>query len=289
MPNESISFAIARQSFVDFLKAQKRASATILAYGNDIAQLESFLKQKGVTQVKAVNQALLDEFKSDLEKKNYTAKSISRKINSLKTFFRSLKDKGLIQVDPATSVSHPKYEIKPPKILSKIEYRALRDACREDVRVSAIVELMLQTGVRIGEVANLELQDFKGDNLFIKAYESHSERTIPLNKSARSALERYLVQRPKEIKEKKIFVTKTGRQFLVRNIRSAIERYFHQAEIKNAKVNDLRNTWIFYQLESGVSVATIAKLAGHKRVSTTEKYLELIGNKKEQAAKLEEL
>ena len=71
--------------------------------------------------------------------------------------------------------------------------------------------------------------------------------------------------------------------------RSAIERYFTQAGIKNAKVNDLRHTWIYYQLEAGVSVATIAKLAGHKRVSTTEKYLELIGNKKDQTTKLEEL
>lgn len=289
MPDKALNIALARQNFVDFLRAQKRASATILAYGNDIAQLEEFLAKKGVIQVQAVNQALLDEFKADLNRKNYTAKSISRKINSIKTFFRFLKDKNFIENDPAASVIHPKYEIKPPRILSKIEYRALRDVCREDARISAIIELMLQTGIRIGEVANLELTDFKNEAIIIKPYESHSERIIPLNKSAKLALEKYLSQRPKDIKEKKVFVTKTGRQFLVRNIRSAIERYFNQAEIKNSKVNDLRNTWIFYQLESGVSVATIAKLAGHKRVSTTEKYLELIGDKKEQAAKLEEL
>lgn len=284
-----ITVTSARDKFIGSLAGQKRASATILAYGNDLAQLDSFLKEKGVTQITAINQNLLDEFKSQLDKKGYTAKSVSRKINSIKTFFRFLKNQNLIENDPAASVSHPKYEIKPPRILSKIEYRALRDACRDDARISAIVELMLQTGIRIGELANLRIEDYRDEFLYIRPYESHTERSIPLNKSAKAALEKYLVQRPKNIREKAIFVTKTGRPFLVRNIRSAIERYFEQAEIKNTKVNDLRHTWIYYQLEAGVSVAAIAKLAGHKRVSTTEKYLELIGNKKDQTAKLEEL
>lgn len=285
----SVTITSAQEKFGQFLAGQKRASATILAYGNDIAQLELFLKGKGISQVSAVNQTLLDQFKANLDKNGYTAKSISRKINSIKTFFRFLKSQKIIENDPATSVSHPKYEIKPPRILSKIEYRSLRDACRDDIRISAIVELMLQTGIRIGELANLKIEDYKDGGLYIRPYESHEARTIPLNKSAKNALEKYLSQRPQNIKEKSIFVTKTGRPFLVRNIRSAIERYFTQGEIKNAKVNDLRHTWIYYQLEAGVSVAAIAKLAGHKRVSTTEKYLELIDNKKDQTAKLEEL
>jgi len=285
----NLTVSSARENFIQFLKGQKKASATILAYGNDIAQLASFLEKKSVAQVSAVNLELLDGFKADLDKNGYTAKSISRKINSLKTFFRYLKNQKMVESDPAASVIHPKYEVKPPRIFSKIEYRALRDVCREDARIAAIIELMLQTGIRIGELANLKLEDYKDSGLFIKAFESHGERMIPLNKSAKLALEKYLAQRPKNIKEKAIFVTKTGRPFLVRNIRSTIERYFKEAEIKNAKVNDLRHTWIFYQLEAGVSVAAISKLAGHKRVSTTEKYLELIGNKKEQTAKLEEL
>lgn len=289
MSGKLTSITSAREKFSDFLKAQKRASATILAYTNDIAQLETFLTGKGVSQATAVNLDLLEGFKSHLEKEGYTAKSISRKINSIKTFFRFLKSEGTTETDPAASVAHPKYEVKPPRILSKVEYRALRDACRNDARISAIVELMLQTGIRISEAANLKLEDYKNDSLYIRPYESHAGRTIPLNKAAKGALERYLDQRSDNIREKTIFVTKTGRPFLVRNIRSAIERYFEQAGIKNAKVNDLRHTWVYFQLEAGVSVSTIAKLAGHKRVSTTEKYLELIGNKKEPAAKLEEL
>jgi len=274
--------------FTEFLKNQKRASATILAYGNDITQLTTFLNKRGVSVASAVNSPLLEEFKADLEKKGYTAKSVSRKINSLKTFFRFLKNEGAIDNDPASSVSHPKYEVKPPRILSKLEYRALRDACRSDARVSAIVELMLQTGVRIGEVANLSLEDNRGTGIFIKPFESHQSRIIPLNKAAKEALGRYLTERPKA-KEKAIFVTKTGHPFLIRNIRSSIERYFEMAGIKDAKVNDLRHTWVFHHLAAGTPLVTISKLAGHKRLSTTEKYLKLITEKKESSVRLEEL
>jgi len=286
--NKIISLKEASVKFAEFLKNQKRASATILAYTNDIAQMTKFLEEKRVSVVNAVNSSLLDEFKTQLGKNGYTAKSISRKINSIKTFFKFLKKEGLIENDPAIPVAHPKYEIKPPRILSKLEYRALRDACRGDTRISAIIELMLQTGVRIGEVANLTLEDYKRDEIYIKAFESHEQRTIPLNKAAKDALEKYLTERPR-VKEKTIFITKTGRPFLIRNIRSSIERYFEIAEIKNAKVNDLRHTWVYHHLAAGTPLVVVSKLAGHKRISTTEKYLKLLGEKKEEAIKLEEL
>jgi len=283
-----ITLIDASTKFAEFLKGQKRASATILAYTNDIAQLVKFLKEKGISTITSVTPQLLEEFKSDLENKGYTAKSISRKINSIKTFFRFLKSEGLIENDPAASVSHPKYEVKPPRVLSKLEYRALRDACRGDARISAIVELMLQTGIRIGEVANLQIEDIKENEIFIRPFESHEGRNIPLNKAAKEALERYLKERP-NVKEKTVFITKTGKPFLIRNIRSSIERYFELAGIKDAKVNDLRHTWVYHHLAAGTPLVTISRLAGHKRLSTTEKYLKLISEKKESSVKLEEL
>lgn len=283
-----IAFKEAINKFLDFLKKQKRASATILAYKNDIGQMTDFLSDKKITSVLEINQTHLDDFKESLAKKGYTPKSVSRKINSFKTFFRFLKGEGNIEQDPAALVSHPKFEIKPPRILSKLEYRALRDSCRGDIRVSAIVELMLQTGVRIGEVANLQTDNYNGNEIYIKPFESHDGRTIPLNKAAKEALDKYLLQRPK-VKEKAIFVTKSGRPFLIRNIRSSIERYFEAADIKDARVNDLRHTWVYHHLAAGTPLVTISKLAGHKRLSTTEKYLKMIGDKKENNLKLEEL
>lgn len=274
--------------FIENLKNNKKATSTILAYGKDIDQLNEFLAKKSVSKLSEIQSDLLEQFKTDLLGNSYTPKSVSRKINSIKTLFRFAKAENYLDSNPATSISHPKYQVAPPRILTKIEYRALRDACRTDTRIAAIVELMLQTGIRIGEVSNLQLEDIKGDQLYIRPYESHSERTVPLNKAAKQSLDHYLSIRPQS-KSKALFITKTGRPLLTRNIRTAIDRYFKLAGIEDAKVNDLRHTFIAHHLASGTSPLVMSQLAGHKRLSTTEKYLQLIKSESSGNVKLDEL
>jgi site-specific recombinase XerD len=278
----------AHQKFLDFLRSKKRASATIVAYGKDINQVLTFAQHLGKTEIDQITQEEIEAFLKKLQADGYTPKSISRKINSIKTFYRFMKANGMIQADPSVNITHPKYEIKPPRILSKLEYRALRDAARDDIRMSAIIELLLQTGIRIGELANILVNDIKETTLVIRPQEGHAEREIPLNKAVMNALNRYLSIRPKT-DDKALFITKTGHPLLIRNIRTAIDRYFRLAGIKDAKVNDLRHTWIAYQLMSGANVVLVSKLSGHKRLSTTEKYLELIKGTSEEPIKLGEL
>lgn len=284
----------AHKKFVEHLKGKSRSTYTVLAYGKDIEQLVDFLSQLNRTHVQHVGTKDLKSFIQKLEKDNYTPKSISRKINSTKTFFRFLKINEFITDDPALLLEHPKLENKPPRILSKLEYRALRDAARNDIRIGAIVEILLQTGIRIGELANLRIEDVKNSSgtrtgeLYIRPYQSQPERTVPLNKAAESALKKYLEARP-QTKEERIFVTKTGRPLLIRNIRTSIARYFRIAGIKEAKVNDLRHTFVAHHLMSGTSLVIVSKLAGHKRVATTEKYLDFLKGQNSQPVKLDEL
>src|SRR3989304_9070977 len=150
----------AHQKFVDHLKSQSRSSATILAYGKDIEQLKNFPHELKKNQVQEINTKDLQAFMAKLQKEGYTPKSISRKTNSTKTFFRFLKINDFIVDDPAALLEHPKFEMKPPRVLTEMEYRALRDAARGDIRVSAIIELLLQTGIRIGELAKVKIPDF---------------------------------------------------------------------------------------------------------------------------------
>lgn len=282
-------FQTARTQFIEHLKTRRRASATIIAYSKDIEQLTDFLSSAGKNTINEVERDELEAFIKKLHSDNYTPKSISRKLNSIKTFYRFLKSIDVIDIDPAAEIEHPKYEIKPPRILSKIEYRALRDACRGDVRMYAIVELFLQTGVRIGELARITLDDVKENELIIRARESHPERSVPLNKPAKEALDRYLDIREKEDVSDTLFITKNGKPLLIRNIRTAIDRYFRIAGIEKAKVNDLRHTFIAHHLMAGTPITVVSKLVGHKRLSTTEKYLELVKDKQTQKVKLEEL
>lgn len=292
----TLELKLAHKQFVEYLESRRRARATIVAYSKDIEQLIQFLTHAGKKDVAEITREELEAFLKKLAADNYTPKSISRKINSMKTFYRFLKTSGVITADSASDIEHPKYEIKPPRILSKLEYRALRDACRGDIRTHAIVELFLQTGLRIGELANLTVDDIRENELRIAAQEGHEERTVPLNRAAKEALSNWLTARSNNVHDEKnqdktaaLFITKTGRSLLIRNIRTAIDRYFKIAGIEEAKVNDLRHTFIAHHLMAGTAITAISKLVGHKRLSTTEKYLEFIKNKQIEHVKLEEL
>ncbi len=151
----SVDLKATNDQFVEYLMSRKRARATIVAYKKDIDQMLTFFQTAEKKSVAEITKDEIDAFLKKLTSDSYTPKSVSRKINSIKTYFRFLKISNLISTDPALEVEHPKYDVKPPRILSKLEYRALRDACRGDVRMYAIVELFLQTGVRIGELAAL--------------------------------------------------------------------------------------------------------------------------------------
>jgi len=285
---EDKSLITAQKKFIDYLKKQGKSSSTILAYDNDLNQFADFLSKRQITQVNSIGKEQIEEFKEYLAYNKYLPKSASRKLNAIKSFFRYSKNQNLIEANPTENVEYPQYETKPPRILSQMEYRALRDAVRNDIRLAAVVELLLQTGLRIGELARLELDDIKDNQLRIRAYESQPERNITFSPAAKKALERWLELRPKT-KTKNVFITKTGKSFLIRNIRTIVNRYFKEAGIKDVTINDLRHTFIAHQLANGASVVLIQKMVGHKRLSTTEKYLNLINQSTEAKVKLEEL
>ena len=286
--SKTLSLEGAIKKFVSYLRTQNRSSNTIVAYQGDLTQLVNFLKGKVVDLVEQVTADHIEEFKKYLLKNNYTAKSVSRKLNSIKSFFRFLVEEGILETDFSRAIKHPKIENGLPRSLKAIEYRALRDSCRHDKRTLAIVELMLQTGLRISEVANLHFSDIKQNEIIIRAYESHSQREVPLNRSAKQAVDDYLGERC-QTKAKYLFITKNGHQLLVRNIRSIINRYFEKAGLQGVKVNDLRNTFIVEQLSAGVPLDIISKIVGHKRLSTTERYLALVKKPQEQGVHLKEL
>lgn len=266
-----------RAKFTQHLANSGRAHATVIAYSKDVEQIIQFLEEKGKSAPGDISSEDIEEFKELLKKQRYTGKSISRKINSIKAFFRFLITEGLLSENPADVIVHPKYDQAPPRVLSKLEYRALRDACRSDIRIYAIVELLLQTGMRISELSSLQLPelDIERGVISIKAQNSRDARKVPLNTAAKNALNEYLKVRPRT-REKTVFLTKTCRPFLVRNIRTAIDRYFRLAGIKDGKVNDLRHTFIIEQLKAGTPLVYVSQLVGHKRITTTEKYLKLI-------------
>jgi len=223
---------------------------------------------------------LVSFIKGLTESGKFTPKTVSRKINSIKTFYQYLIDQKVISDNPATTVKHPQLTKQQPRILSSMEYRALRDCARSNRRMFAIVEILIQTGMRIGELARLNRSDVAtGDGktiIHLNGFESYPPRDIELNEAAARAIQEYMGQTPPPQTGDVLFYTKTGRPLLIRNIRSAIDKIFKSAEVKKATVNDIRNTFIVYQLRSGLKIKELADYVGHQKTITTQRYLELV-------------
>ncbi|NTU46899.1 tyrosine-type recombinase/integrase [Candidatus Roizmanbacteria bacterium] len=276
------------EDFIKHLGAQSKSQFTIIAYKKDLEQFVGYLTTQEKTDIREVKKDDIDGFIRKLLTDNYTKKSASRKLNSIRTFFRYLKSEGIIDQNPSLDIAHPKYVQTPPRILSKLEYRALRDLAKDDDRTYALIEILLQTGIKIGELAELHLEDVQTNELHISPYGKNLERQVPLNKAAKKGIDDYLKIR-EPVKDTHLFVTRTGKPLLIRNIRQIIDRCFREVGIENATVNDLRNTFIAHQLLNGASLEYIAKVVGHRRLSSTERFLNLVREEAERKEKLGQL
>ncbi len=278
------------EKFTDSLKNQGKSNFTIIAYKKDLEQFVGFLSSREISDIRDVKKGEIDLFINKLLTDNYTKKSASRKLNSIRTFFRFLKQEAVVETNPSLDVSHPKYTQTPPRVFSKLEYRAIRDVAKEDARTYAIVEILLQTGLRIGELTNLRLSDVKADTLSIRTYGKNPAREVPLNKAVKKAIADYIKARGSNGEDDDyLFITRTGKPLLIRNVRQLITRCFREVGIENATVNDFRNTFIAHQLMGGFSIEHIAKVVGHRRLSSTERFLNLVKDAPEKKEQLDEL
>ncbi len=270
------------ENFIRFLKSEKKSQSTITAYSNDLDQLSKFT---GEVNCKYLNVKHLEDFLASLVEKDYSNKTISRKLNSIKSFTRYLTSQKLIKADISKDIPYPETKLKLPRFLDEAEYRRLRDHAKSNVRLHAIIELMLQTGMRISEVSRLKIENIHLESnpgqILIREYASNPMRVIDLTPVAKECMEKYLSTRGTVKNDKGyVFNTRNGSSMLIRNIRSALNRIFRKAKVTKATVNDLRNTFIVHQLESGVGITKVAQIVGHKRISSTENYLPLLKRKK---------
>ncbi len=275
-----MDLTITLSNFVRELKAKNRSQFTITAYHKDLEQLLHFLEKKGIKTWENANSQILEKYILSLKNNSeLSLKSISRKINSMRTFYKYLISKKLVTENYSLQIQHPKIHRQVPRVLSTLEYKALRDTAKKNIRLYTMIELLLQTGMRIGELSRLKKSDIDDNftKIHIEEYSSYPERYVEINSSLKQALSDYFNHPDiKNSDSKYVFFTRSGGKILIRNIRSSIDGAFKATGIKNAKVNDLRNTFIIYQLEAGMRIDRLAQTVGHKRQSTTEYYLEFI-------------
>jgi site-specific recombinase XerD len=186
-------------AFLDSLAGKNRSSATIRAYQTDIAQFISFLHANNVSIHTPAEVEKIDvmEYLSALAKRELTGVARARKLSALREYFRFLEGVGVITKSPTTGIETPKQEKNGRQVLRPDEYTKMLSLAGANPRDYAVLQVFLQTGIRVSELANLTISniDFIKPSITVRGKGS-VEREIALEKKGIHALKSYLGVRP---------------------------------------------------------------------------------------------
>src|SRR5918912_47 len=159
MPTTTTSLAACLQLYeTEFLAARNLAFRSRREYLNDLKDLLVYLTSvAGLSDPGAVSRRHLDGYLAELDRRGFSGATRRRKVASIRSFFSFLQDAGVISVSPALKLIPPERERMQPRVLSETEYKRLLEAVRGDIRDQAIIELLLQTGLRLSEVSRLHV------------------------------------------------------------------------------------------------------------------------------------
>jgi integrase/recombinase XerC len=263
--------------FINYLKIEKNASKhTITNYSIDLAAFSLFLGEKDVS---AVDHLALRRFLAEMRAKNYSKRTVARKLASLRSFFKFLYREGYIKSNPITAISSPKLDKKLPKFLDVAKMTKLILApdtkTESGLRDRAILESLYSTGIRVSELVGLDVSDVDFISGVIKVLGKGSkERMVPIGDEAIAALRKYLGKRSKSVKDKEaVFLNNHGRRLTDRSVRRVIDKYIHSCSIEEKiSPHSLRHSFATHLLDKGADLRSVQELLGHMNLSTTQIY-----------------
>jgi integrase/recombinase XerC len=265
-------------AFLDSLAGKNRSAATVRAYQTDIAQFIAFLHENNVSIRTAADVQRLDvvEYLSSLAKKELTGIARARKMSAIREYFRFLEGVGLIMKSPTTGIETPKREKNGRQVLRPDEYTKMLSLAGANPRDYAILQVFLQTGIRVSELASLRITDidFIKPSITVRGKGS-VQREIALEKKGIHALKSYLALRPENFSAR-VFLNYQGEPISERGIRKLVVKYRKEAGItKKASCHTLRHTFATYKAEKGVSAYQLQQWLGHANLNTTQIYVHL--------------
>jgi site-specific recombinase XerD len=254
-------------------------------YATDIQDLIGFLETRCfLYSPTRVERTHLEAYLAELDNRGFTGNTRRRKVAAIRSFFTYLFDAGAISHNPAQKLIPPARELLQPRVLTEAEYKRLQLACAHETRDAAIIELLLQTGVRLSELARLTLQNLElpakisrdeGNVGSVHIYgKGRKDRTITLNWKACKAIRSYLAIRPK-VEDPRLFITKFGSGISPRAIENVVAKYLREAGIPNASVHTLRHTFGTHMAKKGTKLDIIRQAMGHESLDTTGIYVHL--------------
>src|SRR5919112_1071874 len=277
----------ALEAFVAHLRDERGLSVnTVAAYRRDVTQFLQFAGRGGVTDPAQVEPLLLRRFLALQRTRGLAAASIARKAAALRSGFRFLARRGLVDDDPAAGLGVPRGPKRLPVVLKPRQVDRLL-AGPEPVdpvglRDRAILELLYATGIRVGELCGLRLGDvdLAADTVLVLG-KGAKQRIVPFGEPARVALLDYLVNGraamlpgPDRGSDREaLFFNRRGRPMTQRDVRGMLERYRVAAGAPaGTSPHTLRHSYATHLLEGGADLRAVQELLGHVALTTTQTY-----------------
>lgn len=286
MMNSKITDSEIIKAYKDYLEVERGYSYyTVTSYLDDIKEFTDYLIAKKINSITNVSVNIARYYLMELNKNDYKATSVSRKLSSLRGLYRFMILEGYTETNVFNEVSAPKHEKLLPKQLYVDEIEAMFDSIDQKTAIGkrnyAILEMMYDTGVRVSELCNLKITDIDYNSDFITIYgKGKKERSVPLLKVLKSALMDYmnfsrseLLAKCKDQPTDNLFLNHRGGPLTTRGVRVILDE-ITDATLENIKVHPhmIRHSFATHLLNGGADLRSVQKLLGHVNLATTQIY-----------------
>jgi len=264
--------------FINYLRVERNASEhTIANYRADLEMFGAFLGERGL---EGVDHLAIRRFLAELRSRNYSKRTVARKLASLRSLFRFLFREGLIKNNPITAVMTPKLDKKLPVFLDVDKVKTLLECPPADdvsgMRDRALLETLYSTGMRVSELVGLDTDDIDFISGVVKVFgKGKKERIVPIGEPALDAIRKYVDKRAAaKVRDKDaVFLNKSGRRLTDRSVRRVIDKHIKACSIaEKISPHSLRHSFATHLLYRGADLRSVQELLGHMNLSTTQIY-----------------
>jgi len=282
MPNSQYFVNTDINQYLEYIQQVRNLSInTVKSYSRDLAKLSSYFKSINISSYDEIDENVCSGWVGSLYQNDNNPRTIHRHLSAAKGFFKFLKKNDVIRSSAFELISAPKVSSHLPEVLSPEDVEQLLNFRPEnsiEIRDLALIELMYSSGLRVSEVANINLADFEEEMTFLRVMGKGSKvRLAPIGRYAISAINNWIEERKKfsGIDTPALFINLKGGRLTVRSIQLRLEKISIKQGLPRVNPHMLRHSFATHMLESSGDLRTIQELLGHSSLSTTQIYTKL--------------